>query len=54
MTEFKTMKELPEHDRPYEKCVRLGPQALTDPELLAVVLEPVPEEALLWKWQKRY
>lgn len=38
MTEFKTMKELPEHDRPYEKCVRLGPQALTDPELLAVVL----------------
>lgn len=38
MTEFKTMKELPEHERPYEKCVRLGPQALTDPELLAVVL----------------
>ena len=32
------MKELPEQDRPYEKCVRFGPQVLTDPELLAVVL----------------
>ena len=38
MTESKTMKELPEQDRPYEKCVRFGPQVLTDPELLAVVL----------------
>lgn len=38
MTNCKTMKELPEQDRPYEKCVRLGAQALTDPELLAVLL----------------
>ena len=38
MTSCKTMKELPEQDRPYEKCVRLGAQALTDPELLAVLL----------------
>ena len=38
MISCKTMKELPEQDRPYEKCVRLGAQALTDPELLAVLL----------------
>lgn len=38
MTEYKTMKELPEQDRPYEKCVRFGAHALTDAELLAVLL----------------
>lgn len=32
------MKQMPEQDRPYEKCVRLGPEALTDAELLAVLL----------------
>ena len=38
MTEYKTMKELPEQDRPYEKCVRFGAHALTDAVLLAVLL----------------
>lgn len=33
-----TIKELPESERPYEKCERLGPGALTDAELLAAVL----------------
>ena len=33
-----TIKELPESERPYEKCERLGPEALTDAELLAAVL----------------
>ena len=31
-------KELPEEIRPYERCLKLGPQALNDAELLAVIL----------------
>lgn len=29
---------MPEQNRPYEKCIRMGPQSLTDGELLAVLL----------------
>ena len=32
------MKEIPEAERPYEKCERLGAGRLTDVELLAVLL----------------
>ena len=32
------MKQIPKDERPYEKCVRLGAQSLTDAELLAVLL----------------
>ena len=32
------LKELPEHERPYEKAAAYGVSALTDAELLAVVL----------------
>ena len=32
------MKDLPSEERPYEKCFELGPEALTDTELLAVIL----------------
>lgn len=32
------MKELPLSERPYEKCVHYGPEALSDSELLAVVI----------------
>lgn len=35
---FKT-KELPESERPYEKCKEAGEQALSDAELLAVILK---------------
>ncbi len=35
---MKKMKQIPEEERPYEKCVRLGAEALTDAELLAVLL----------------
>lgn len=38
MAELKKMKQIPEEERPYEKCVRLGAEALTDAELLAVLL----------------
>lgn len=34
----KTIKELPEQDKPYEKCQALGAGALTDAELLAVLI----------------
>lgn len=32
------MRQLPADDRPYEKCLRTGPEQLTDAELLAVIL----------------
>jgi len=33
-----TMKQLPAEERPYEKCISIGAEALTDSELLAVIL----------------
>lgn len=33
-----TMKEIPEEQRPYERCLRYGASALSDSELLAVIL----------------
>ncbi len=33
-----TMKDLPEDERPYEKCLKNGAEQLTDAELLAVIL----------------
>lgn len=33
-----TVKELPESEKPYEKCLRLGPGYLSDAELLAVII----------------
>ena len=38
MQKHLTVKELPETDRPYEKCMYYGPQALTDEELLAMFI----------------
>ena len=32
------IQELPENERPYEKCLRYGPQMLSDSELLAVII----------------
>lgn len=32
------IKELPEAERPYEKCELLGVESLSDSELLAVIL----------------
>lgn len=39
MTNHFTAKELPVSERPYEKCLQAGPQALSDAELLAVILK---------------
>ena len=33
-----SIKELPNDERPYERCMDFGAQALTDAELLAVIL----------------
>lgn len=33
-----TIKDLPESERPYEKCIREGEEALSDSELLSVIL----------------
>lgn len=33
-----TMKELPDQDRPYEKCLQNGPGALSDSELISVII----------------
>ena len=38
MDRFLTVKELPESERPYEKCERFGPEMLSDAELLAVII----------------
>ena len=32
------MRQLPEDERPYEKCFTQGPEVLSDSELLAVIL----------------
>ncbi len=32
------MKDIPNHDRPYERCLRDGPGGLTDEELLSVII----------------
>ena len=39
MTQHITARELPVSERPYEKCLLSGPQALSDAELLAVILK---------------
>lgn len=36
--DYKSMKDRPETERPYEKCMRSGPESLSDGELLAVML----------------
>ena len=39
MTEHMTMTKLPESERPYEKFEHMGAQALSDAELLAVIIK---------------
>ena len=39
MSEYMTMKEMPETERPYEKCLLHGPEILSDAELIAVLLK---------------
>lgn len=38
MNQSNTMREMPQDERPYEKCLRLGAESLSDVELLAVLL----------------
>ena len=32
------MKDIPENDRPYEKCLKAGPETLSDAELLSIII----------------
>lgn len=36
--ERKKMKDIPAEERPYERCLEMGPEHLTDAELLAVII----------------
>ncbi len=38
MQKLKAMKDLPESEKPYEKCLKLGPEHLSDAELIAVII----------------
>ncbi len=38
MRRNKVIKDLPKDQRPYEKCENLGPECLTDAELLAIII----------------
>lgn len=49
-----TMKERPETERPYEKCLRAGAESLTDGELLAVIIVVEHEAVLLWNLHFRF
>lgn len=40
-----TMKEIPYHDRPYERCLREGPEQLSDAELLSIIIRTGSREA---------
>ncbi len=49
--QFYTMKELPVSERPYEKAKEQGVTALSDAELLAVLLKTGTHEKTVWNWQ---
>ena len=55
---FKTMKDRPAAERPYEKCLKEGPKGLTDGELLAVILrtgtKDCPALELAWNILDRH
>lgn len=38
MNHHLTVKDLPESEKPYEKCLKFGPEFLSDAELLAVII----------------
>lgn len=38
MQKSMTIKELPDYERPYEKCLAKGPSALSDAELISVII----------------
>ena len=44
MQKHLTVKELPKNERPYEKCMYYGPEALTDEELLAIFIRTGTKE----------
>jgi DNA repair protein RadC len=50
---MKTIKEIPEHERPREKLIRRGTQTLSDQELLAIILgKGTRQHDVLWLARK--
>ena len=50
---MKTIKEIPEHERPREKLIRQGTQTLSDQELLAIILgKGTRQHDVLWLARK--
>lgn len=49
-----TMKELPDSERPYEKCEKDGAVALSNAELLAVLLKSGPGTRQAFHWRLRF
>lgn len=45
MNYSRTVKDMPESERPYEKCLSRGAKALSDAELLAVIVKTGTKEA---------
>ena len=48
-----TMKQRPETERPYEKCLKAGAESLTDGELLAVLILFIKDwqACIIWIWR---
>ena len=44
------MKEIPVNDRPYERCIKQGPEALSDEELLSVIIRTGSRKANSLGW----
>ncbi len=47
------IKDIPSEERPYEKCLARGAAALSDAELLAVILREPPDSPV-WNWRGRF
>ena len=54
MNYSRTVKDMPESERPYEKCLSKGAKALSDAELLAVFLRQEQRKHPLLIWQEKF
>ena len=48
MNKITTVKELPDSEKPYEKCERDGAKSLSNAELLAVILKSGTKVSYIW------
>ena len=50
---IQTMKEMPEAERPYEKCIREGESSLSDSNFLLLFSDVEPEAAVRLRLQMK-